>query len=258
MRSSLLLVLGLLVTPGLSDTALVWAQDAAAGTPLERAAIEFVGQMGRRDFTAAVSRFDPTMSAFMPAAELEKTWDTVEVQFGSFQGWSQTTTGEIQGYDYVLVTSTFENAVLDIRVVFDDDSRIAGLLFQPHVDPDALELLYRYDWPGNVRELENVCERACVLVEGDSINGETIRPWLRGREAADEPFARLRPGHLVEDMERQLVERTLRQFGGHRARTAKTLGIGLRTLGMKLKKWRGEDVAPRGQPGTLVTGRAGS
>lgn len=139
MRSSPLLIIGLLVTSGLGDTALVWAQAAAPGTPLERAAIEFVGQMERRDFAAAVARFDSTMSTVMPAAKLEQTWDAVEGQVGPFQGWSRTTAGESQGYAYVLVTSSFENAVLDIRVVFDDDSRIAGLFFQPHQDSDEVE-----------------------------------------------------------------------------------------------------------------------
>ncbi|TDJ56680.1 MAG: DUF3887 domain-containing protein, partial [Gemmatimonadetes bacterium] len=139
MRSSPLLILGLLVTPGLSDTAVVWAQDAAAGTPIERAAIEFVGEMERRDFTAAVARFDSAMSGVMPAGKLEENWDMVEARAGSFQGWSRTTTGEAQGYDYVMVISTFENAVWDIQVVFDSDLRIAGLFFQPHVDADALE-----------------------------------------------------------------------------------------------------------------------
>ncbi len=139
MRSSPLLILGLLVAPGLGDTALAWAQDAAPGTPLERAAIEFVGQMERRDFTAAVSRFDSTMSVVMPAAKLEETWDLVEGQVGPFQSWSRTITGETQGYDYVLVTTTFENAVLDIRVVFDSDRRIAGLFFQPHQNTDEVE-----------------------------------------------------------------------------------------------------------------------
>ncbi len=87
-------------------------------------------------------------------------------------------------------------------------------------------------------------EVASVLVEGDTIDADTIKPWLAGREVAEEPYARLRPGHLVEDMERQLIERTLGQFNGHRAKTAKTLGIGLRTLGMKLKKFREEAALP--------------
>ncbi len=138
MRPSFLMF-GLLVSHGLCEAAPVRAQNATARTPLERAAIEFVGEMERRDFTAAVARFDSTMSEVMPAAKLEETWDMVEAQAGSFQGWSRTTTGEAQGYDYVLVTSTFENAVLDIQVVFDSDLRIAGLFFKPHVDTDALK-----------------------------------------------------------------------------------------------------------------------
>jgi dienelactone hydrolase len=130
---------GLLVSHGLCEVAPVRAQNATARTPLERAAIEFVGEMERRDFTAAVARFDSAMSGVMPAGKLEETWDMVEGQAGSFQGWSRTTTGEAQGYDYVLVISTFENAVLDIQVVFDSDLRIAGLFFKPHVDDDALK-----------------------------------------------------------------------------------------------------------------------
>ena len=32
--------------------------------------------------------------------------------------------------------------------------------------------------------------------------------------------------------------RTLERFKGHRQRTATALGIGVRTLGLKLKKWK--------------------
>ena len=44
-----------------------------------------------------------------------------------------------------------------------------------------------------------------------------------------------------EDMERRLIEHVLNQYGGHRVRTAKTLGMGVRTLGLKLKQWREHD-----------------
>ena len=50
----------------------------------------------------------------------------------------------------------------------------------------------------------------------------------------------LREGRMLEDMERKLIERMLAKFGGHRAKTAKALGMGVRTLGMKLKQWREE------------------
>jgi DNA-binding NtrC family response regulator len=48
----------------------------------------------------------------------------------------------------------------------------------------------------------------------------------------------LRDGRILADAERQLIENTLTRFGGHRERTARALGIGVRTLGMKLKQWR--------------------
>ena len=44
-----------------------------------------------------------------------------------------------------------------------------------------------------------------------------------------------RPGHILEDAERQLIILALKKFHGHRAKSAEYLGMGLRTLGMKIK-----------------------
>lgn len=107
----------------------------------------------------------------------------------------------------------------------------------------AMSMLENYHWPGNVRELENVCERAVVLCQEVEIDAPLIEPWLSsgaGAEGANRP---MRPGHMMEDMERSLIEQTLVRFNGHREKTAKALGIGVRTLGMKLKKWREEAAA---------------
>jgi len=108
----------------------------------------------------------------------------------------------------------------------------------------ALEALKRYSWPGNVRELENIIERANVLAEGSTIEAQTISTWLEGEPgvggAADAD------GVLLAEMERRLIIETLERFGGHRARTAGALGIGLRTLGMKLKRYRQEAAAAAG------------
>lgn len=45
-------------------------------------------------------------------------------------------------------------------------------------------------------------------------------------------------GRQLEDIERDAIIRTLNKFNGHRQRTAHALGIGVRTLGLKLKKWK--------------------
>ncbi|MHC5024969.1 MAG: sigma-54-dependent transcriptional regulator [Planctomycetota bacterium] len=132
-------------------------------------------------------------------------------------------------------------------------------------DPEALDLLGRYDWPGNVRELQNICERAAVLASGAVIGPGLIEPWLRGRagvavvpapgtpreapasmiEARDAPAMVVDPQSLIcdgttrlEDIERETIVATLKHNNGHRQRSAAALGIGVRTLGLKLKKWK--------------------
>jgi DNA-binding NtrC family response regulator len=115
----------------------------------------------------------------------------------------------------------------------------------PQASPRAMMVLQNYHWPGNVRELFNVCERAVALCQGGMIEASMIESWL-GPETivADAPdLRRLRPGHMMEDMERELIERTLVTFNGHREKTARALGIGVRTLGMKLKQYREQAAA---------------
>lgn len=51
---------------------------------------------------------------------------------------------------------------------------------------DARELLQRYHWPGNVRELRNVAEQAVVLMRGDTLAADDLRPQLKGPEMSRE------------------------------------------------------------------------
>ena len=118
------------------------------------------------------------------------------------------------------------------------------------LEPPAMELLMHYDWPGNVRELENIITRASVLNSGAPITRDELARWLAvapdGAEASASPH--LPMGLSLEEMERQMIEATLQRFGGHRARTAKALGIGVRTLSGKLRQY---GYAPRAsQPAT--------
>ena len=48
----------------------------------------------------------------------------------------------------------------------------------------------------------------------------------------------------LQTIERRTVLATLDRFGGHRDRTAKALGIGVRTLGMKLRQWKDAGLVP--------------
>jgi DNA-binding NtrC family response regulator len=108
-----------------------------------------------------------------------------------------------------------------------------------HMESEAMRLMQRYDWPGNVRELQNIIERACILEpQPGVIRAATIEPWLsRGNTPAS---ASNLAGQPLEQIERQVILSTLERFKGHRVKTATALGIGVRTLGMKLKKWKEE------------------
>ncbi len=110
---------------------------------------------------------------------------------------------------------------------------------------DALDLLCSYHWPGNVRELENLVTRASVLAAGRRVTADDLRLWLidptgnslpgaGANETANSTDA-IPVGTRLEDMERRLIEATLEHFGGHRAKAAQALGIGIRTLTNKLR-----------------------
>jgi len=123
---------------------------------------------------------------------------------------------------------------------------------RPRFGREALTMLTEYEWPGNVRELQNLCERICVLEAGREITPNTIQPLLSGPiKSASMPTEKVhyRDGQILADAERYLIVRTLRRFNGHREKSARALGIGLRTLGLKIKRWREEgtfeEVRPR-------------
>jgi DNA-binding NtrC family response regulator len=107
-----------------------------------------------------------------------------------------------------------------------------------HIEPEAVRVLQRYSWPGNVRELQNIIERASVLETQPAVmRAPLIEPWLRSK-----PIGSLDSlaGKPLADIEKQVILTTLNQFKGHRIKTAGALGIGVRTLGIKLKRWKDE------------------
>jgi len=104
---------------------------------------------------------------------------------------------------------------------------------------EALTLLKRYYWPGNVRELENLMERVSILGTAKIITPDMIEGWLDldKIKAAKENNRGSFEGKSLEEMEQELIESTLERYNGHRKKTAQALGIGIRTLGMKIKRW---------------------
>ncbi|MEW6755316.1 MAG: sigma-54 dependent transcriptional regulator [Candidatus Latescibacterota bacterium] len=109
---------------------------------------------------------------------------------------------------------------------------------QKRVTPQTLEVLRRHDWPGNVRELLHVVEAAMVVCEGLEVLPEHLPGALRPRAPAPrDPAAPAERLPTLLEMERSLIERALREAGGHRGNAARALGISERNLYRKLREY---------------------
>ncbi|MBL8176255.1 MAG: sigma-54-dependent Fis family transcriptional regulator [Bryobacterales bacterium] len=107
-------------------------------------------------------------------------------------------------------------------------SRAARAMKKPalRLSPESEDALMHYGWPGNVRELENLMQRMAILCERE------IDPDDLPLAVSGEP----RPV-LFKDIERQAILGALKDNSGNRTRTARQLGISLRTLQYRLKEY---------------------
>ncbi len=106
--------------------------------------------------------------------------------------------------------------------------------------PEALRLLQRYPWPGNIRELRNVIERAVILSPGDFIEAGHVPADLSGPPPPSIQSAGLIAGMTVDEAERKLIELTLVHTHDNKTRAAEILGVTVKTLHNKLKRFRQE------------------
>ena len=102
------------------------------------------------------------------------------------------------------------------------------------ISASALKLLMEYDWPGNIRELENVIERAAILAGGDEITTELIALTSKSKSTD----LRKIPTRLsLAELEKIHIENVLKANGFNRNKSAKALGISLKTLYLKIKHY---------------------
>src|SRR5688572_25371020 len=104
----------------------------------------------------------------------------------------------------------------------------------------AIAALQYHAWPGNVRELRNVIERAVVICSGEQIERHHFAPYpIEQRERQrNEDTITLPVGTPLEEIERQMIMRTLQKTKNNKTRAAVLLGISLKTLHNKLNLYR--------------------
>ncbi|HJX83806.1 MAG TPA: alpha/beta fold hydrolase, partial [Candidatus Angelobacter sp.] len=92
---------------------------------------EVVTQLAAREFDKVEARFDATMSSLSPVAKLAETWHAILARAGSFKSITGTRQQASQKYEVVFVTTEFERAILDLKLVWDSQGHIAGFFIAP-------------------------------------------------------------------------------------------------------------------------------
>ena len=103
------------------------------------------------------------------------------------------------------------------------------------ISQKARELFMQYDWPGNVRELEYTILRAVLFAAGDVILPKHLPEEIQS--AGRQQIETVPVGVTMKEMEKELILKTLERMDGNRTRTAEILGISLRSLQYKLKRY---------------------
>jgi len=105
---------------------------------------------------------------------------------------------------------------------------------QINISKTVMTLLTKYDWPGNVREMENLIERMVIMADGDQIDINLL-PASFCKHGA-EPDTKLRLSR-IEEIERKEIMTELERNNWNQTRTAKELGITLRQISYRVRKF---------------------
>jgi two-component system, NtrC family, response regulator AtoC len=103
--------------------------------------------------------------------------------------------------------------------------------------PQTLEAIRVYSWPGNVRELRNAIARAHLLA-ADRISPDDLPSKVLDGGPTDRDFLRITVGQQLSEVERRVILATVEHFDGDKKAAARTLGVSLKTIYTKLKKYR--------------------
>lgn len=110
---------------------------------------------------------------------------------------------------------------------------LSKLAPEKELSNEAKWSLESYIWPGNIRELANVIERTVVMA-----SGELITPDHLGLNQDNEfKKCKLPVGMTLQELEKRMILETLESNKNNRTKTAKILGISVRTLYNKLSSY---------------------
>ncbi|WP_419771000.1 MAG: sigma 54-interacting transcriptional regulator [Candidatus Marinarcus sp.] len=106
------------------------------------------------------------------------------------------------------------------------------------ITKEAMKILCQYPWPGNVRELENTIERIVLMGNESGISEHDmllLLPALHDKKQSKTAVST--ENKTLDDMEKEAIANSLKRHNGNQSHAAKELGISLRQIGYKIKKY---------------------
>jgi DNA-binding NtrC family response regulator len=102
-------------------------------------------------------------------------------------------------------------------------------------DPSAHARLQAWNWPGNFRELRQTVEHAYRAARRDTVRPQpgAAQAAATAAEAADRITFKV--GTSLQEIERQVLLKTLAYFGNNRTQAARALGVSARTIYNRLQ-----------------------
>ncbi len=101
----------------------------------------------------------------------------------------------------------------------------------------AYQRVFSHRWPGNVRELQNAIERAVLLAKGSRIEPEDLPFGNQALDGGADTFF-VPPNMKLEDIEKLVIEQTLKRTQGNKQAAAAVLGIYRPRLYSKIRKYK--------------------
>jgi two-component system, NtrC family, response regulator HydG len=108
-------------------------------------------------------------------------------------------------------------------------------------DHDCLQALRSNPWPGNVRQLRNVIERAVIVGHPPLLTLSDLPAEIK--PAQGDGSVHIRLGARLDDIEREVITRTIDFTGGNKTRAAEVLGVSLKTLYNRLERYERKEAA---------------
>ena len=106
----------------------------------------------------------------------------------------------------------------------------------PILSVELLDAARRHDWPGNVRELAHTVERAILLGGDGRLDAQALGlspvPFVVDADPDD-----VLDGLTLDEAERRLIARALRETGGNVSESARRLGVSRMALRYRIQKF---------------------